>query len=238
MGMTDEMFWHSTPAQFTLRVEAYKRHNRADAMYFRETFALLYNINRNEKAPVLEGKDVLTIHGDKPPKKERRQKSMMDDPVAMADFMERLNAMSRREVEESALFDLQTHEYLRRRAYGQITTEMVEYCIRKKYFEENPNASPESFVMPIISNPRALDDNAPMPIARLARLKTQIEAELKTGVEAIPASVTSIEQAPLVPVPMIESEPKLEPETRADVNQFVPPGLSGEAIPIQSTQWD
>lgn len=235
MGMTDEMFWHSTPAQFTLRVEAYKRHNRADAMYFRETFALLYNINRSEKAEVLEGKDILMLHGEKPPRKERREKSLMDDPVALADYMARLKSMNDNEVEEAAFFGLPPHDYVRRRSYNQITTEMVAYFLRKKYFEENPDAAPDSFVLRRIAEPQPLDPNAaPFPLDSLVMLKAKIEAELNPGAEPIPVPVTPVEEANAAPVLVAESEP----ETRAETNSFVPPGLTGEPIPIQPSQWD
>lgn len=205
MGMTDEQFWRSTPAQFTLRVEAYKRDNRPSAMYFREMFCLLYNINRSEKAPALEPTELMLLHGEKPPRKARREKSLMDDPAAMADFQQRLNQASRREKNEADLFGLDTWAYLDKRARGQITLKMVEEALRKKYFELNPDAPENSFEMPIISNPRLLgESDTPLP----APVPAQPSASMLVGIE-MPAAVPVQPPVPIQPPIPTQHQPIL-----------------------------
>lgn len=46
-------------------VAGYLRRTNKDGLYFRELYALLYNINRGEKTPPIDGMDVLVLPGEK-----------------------------------------------------------------------------------------------------------------------------------------------------------------------------
>ncbi|WP_223834205.1 hypothetical protein [Spirosoma profusum] len=85
--MTPQQFWDMPPSVFVQKVEGYYRRENRAAYYYRETYALHYNLNRGEKNPAITGEDVLTFLGEKP-KRERKTKPMVwtEEEIAKAEF--------------------------------------------------------------------------------------------------------------------------------------------------------
>ncbi len=91
IGLTTEQFWRTTPVEFARMVEGYQRRTRMPGVYFRELYALLYNVNRGEKSEALDGGDVLRLPGDKTKRKVRAEKAISYSMQELADYSKRIN---------------------------------------------------------------------------------------------------------------------------------------------------
>jgi hypothetical protein len=97
--MTPLSFWEMSPRVFELKVQGYFRKENRARLYFRETFALLFNVNRSEKTPAIEGADVIALIGEKPKRKVRESsKTWTKEEIQVA--QERINRQAKREREE------------------------------------------------------------------------------------------------------------------------------------------
>lgn len=63
-----------TPIEFIRHCRAYERRHRREAVFFREMYALLVNINRKADAEPVTGPDILRLAGDPPKKVYRKRK--------------------------------------------------------------------------------------------------------------------------------------------------------------------
>lgn len=93
LGLTPDEFWDMSPYLFNRKLDGYFHHKNSAALHFRQLFALLYNVNRGEKEEPIDGRDVLTLYGEKKPRKARvpRSSILKMSPDALADFLSRIN---------------------------------------------------------------------------------------------------------------------------------------------------
>ncbi|WP_394356000.1 phage tail assembly chaperone [Spirosoma profusum] len=90
MGLSPAEFWEMTPADFSRMLEGYYYRNRQQGVYFRELYALLFNINKGEKTPYLEPKEVLRLIGE-PRSKKVKNKTALLTPEQIQLMEERVN---------------------------------------------------------------------------------------------------------------------------------------------------
>ncbi|WP_232540916.1 hypothetical protein [Spirosoma endbachense] len=71
-------------------VAGYVRRINKEGVYFRELYALLYNINRGEKAPAIEGIDVMRLPGEKKPRAAAQPKLKKRTEAEWAELVSRI----------------------------------------------------------------------------------------------------------------------------------------------------
>ncbi|QHV99227.1 phage tail assembly chaperone [Spirosoma endbachense] len=90
VGLRPGEFWEITPAEFDRMVAGYVRRINKEGVYFRELYALLYNINRGEKAPAIEGIDVMRLPGEKKPRAAAQPKLKKRTEAEWAELVSRI----------------------------------------------------------------------------------------------------------------------------------------------------
>ncbi|WP_143100856.1 hypothetical protein [Spirosoma endophyticum] len=97
-------FWNMPPHAFQLKVEGFFERENRTGLYFRETYALLYNINRGEKTQPIDGKDVILLAGEKKSREPRHKKGTFASmtPEQLQAWTDRVNQQEKKEREAVA----------------------------------------------------------------------------------------------------------------------------------------